>query len=30
MYLKIAEGCDRPLPVLVIPLMRGKHKSKAD
>lgn len=28
-YLKIAEGCDRPCSFCAIPLMRGKHKSKA-
>ena len=26
-YLKIAEGCDRPCSFCAIPLMRGKHKS---
>ena len=28
-FLKIAEGCDRPCSFCAIPLMRGKHKSKA-
>jgi len=28
-YLKIAEGCDRPCSFCAIPLMRGKHRSKA-
>lgn len=28
-YLKIAEGCDRPCSFCAIPLMRGKHKSRA-
>ena len=27
-YLKIAEGCDRPCSFCAIPLMRGKHRSK--
>ena len=26
-YLKIAEGCDRPCSFCAIPLMRGKHRS---
>ena len=28
-YLKIAEGCDRPCSFCAIPLMRGKHVSRA-
>ena len=28
-FLKIAEGCDRPCSFCAIPLMRGKHNSKA-
>jgi len=28
-YLKIAEGCDRPCSFCAIPMMRGKHRSKA-
>ena len=28
-YLKISEGCDRPCSFCAIPLMRGKHISKA-
>ncbi len=28
-YLKISEGCDRPCSFCAIPLMRGKHVSKA-
>ncbi len=27
LFLKIAEGCDRPCSFCAIPLMRGKHKS---
>lgn len=28
-YLKIAEGCNRPCSFCAIPLMRGKHRSRA-
>lgn len=28
-YLKISEGCDRPCSFCAIPIMRGKHRSKA-
>lgn len=28
-YMKISEGCDRPCSFCAIPLMRGKHRSKA-
>ena len=28
-FLKIAEGCDRPCSFCAIPIMRGKHNSKA-
>ncbi|MFM2376185.1 MAG: hypothetical protein RLZZ165_1282 [Bacteroidota bacterium] len=28
-YLKISEGCDRPCAFCAIPLMRGKHRSRA-